>query len=126
MNNSGLDGRGLSVCWNPDCRCRRLLPKSRRLPFSGFLPLDVSSPAVGDIFKSGLCRCVRCRGSQSSFSNLSITSPTSQFILQPFHRFTFITVHSPTLPLLQLSHSSLIFIEQFWARWPWSIGVLES
>ena len=57
MNNSGLDGRGLSTCWNPDCRCR-LLPKSRRLPFSGFLPLDVSSPAVGDIFRSGRCRCV--------------------------------------------------------------------
>ena len=48
FNNSGLDGRGLSVCWNPDCRCN-LLPKSRRLPFSGFLPFDVSSPAVGDI-----------------------------------------------------------------------------
>ena len=48
LNNSGLDGRGLLVCWNPDCRCFRLLPKSRRLPFSGFLPLDVSSPAVGE------------------------------------------------------------------------------
>ena len=48
---------------NPDCRCR-LLPKSRRLPFSGFLPPDVSSPAVGDIFRSGRCRCVRCSGSQ--------------------------------------------------------------
>ena len=46
LNNSGLDGHGLSVCWNPDCRCRRLLPKSRRLPFSGFLPLDVLSPAL--------------------------------------------------------------------------------
>ena len=64
LNNSGLDGRGLSVCWNPDCRCHRLLPKSRRLPFSGFLPLDVSFPAVGDILGSGSCRCVRCRGSQ--------------------------------------------------------------
>ena len=53
LSNSGLDGRGLSVCWNPDCRC--LLPKSRRLPFSGFLPLDVSSPSVGDIFRSGRC-----------------------------------------------------------------------
>ena len=66
LNYSGLDGRGLLVCWNPDCRCRRhLIPKSRRLPFSGFLPLDVSSPAVGDIFRSGRCRCVRCRGSHS-------------------------------------------------------------
>ena len=64
MNNSGLDGRGLSVCWNPDCRCHRLLPKFRRLPFSGFLPLDVSSSAAGHILRSGYCRCVSCRGSQ--------------------------------------------------------------
>ena len=41
-----------------------------------------------------------------SFSNLSITSPTSQFILQPFCRFTNVTVHSPNLPLLHLRHSS--------------------
>ena len=70
-NNSGLDGRCLSVCWNPDCRCRRILPKSRRLPFSGFLPLDVSSPAVGDIFRSGRCRCARCRGSQRTVGQRS-------------------------------------------------------
>ena len=41
-----------------------------------------------------------------SFSNLSVTSPMSQLILQPFHRFTNITAHSPTLPLLFLRHSS--------------------
>ena len=40
---------------------------------------------------------------QSSFSNLSVTSPTSQFILQPFSRFTYVTAHSPTL---HLHHSS--------------------
>ena len=122
LNNSGLDGRGLSVCWNPDCRCRRLLPKYRRLPFSGFLPLDVSSPAVGDIFRSGRWRCVRCRGSFSkpfrhftyitahsptlpslylhhnSFSNSSVASPTSQFILQTFFRFSYVTGSSLTSP----------------------------
>ena len=36
-----------------------------------------------------------------SFSNL-----TSQLILQPFRRFTYVTAHSPTLPLLHLRHSS--------------------
>ena len=40
------------------------------------------------------------------FSNLSVTSPTSQLILQPFHRFTYVTAHSPTIPLLYLRHSS--------------------
>ena len=75
LNNSGLDARGLSVCWNPDCWCRRLLPKSRRLPFSGFLTLDVSSPAVGDILRRGRCRCVRCRGSlQRPLTKMSPTA----------------------------------------------------
>ena len=32
-----------------------------RLPFLGFFPLDVSSPAVGDFLRSGRCRCVRCK-----------------------------------------------------------------
>ena len=43
---------------------------------------------------------------KSSFSNLFVTSPTSQLILQPLRRFTYITSHSPTLPLLHLRHSS--------------------
>ena len=43
---------------------------------------------------------------QSSFSNLSVTSPTSQLILQPFRRFSYVTAHSTTLPLLHLRHSS--------------------
>ena len=43
---------------------------------------------------------------QSSFSNLSVTSPTSQLIIQPFHRFTYFTAHSPTLPSLYLRHIS--------------------
>ena len=41
------------------------------------------------------------------FSKLSVTSPTSQPILQPLRRFTYVTAHSPTLPLLHLRHSSL-------------------
>ena len=41
-----------------------------------------------------------------SFSKLSVTSPTSQLILQPFRSFTYVTAHSPTLPLLHLRHSS--------------------
>ena len=43
---------------------------------------------------------------RSSFSNLSVTSPTSQLILQPFHRSTYVKAYSPTLPLLHLRHSS--------------------
>ena len=42
----------------------------------------------------------------SSFSNSSLALPTSQLILQPFRRFTYVIAHSPTLPLLHLRHSS--------------------
>ena len=42
---------------------------------------------------------------QSSFCNLSVTSPTSQLIVQPIRRFTYVTAHSPTLPSLHLCHS---------------------
>ena len=41
-----------------------------------------------------------------SFSKLSVTSSTSQLILQSFRRFTYVTAHSSTLPLLHLRHSS--------------------
>ena len=44
----------------------------------------------------------------NSFSKLSVTSPTSQLILilQAFHHFTYVTGHSPTLPLLYLQNNS--------------------
>ena len=41
-----------------------------------------------------------------SFSKLSVTSSTSQLILQPFRHFTYVTVNFPTLPLLHLRDSS--------------------
>ena len=44
-----------------------------------------------------------------SFSNLSVTSPTLQVILQPFRHFTYVTGHSPTFPSL---HSTLQLILQ--------------
>ena len=37
----------------------------------------------------------------NSFSNPSVALPTSQFILQPFRCFTYVTAHSPTLLSLQ-------------------------
>ena len=56
-------------------------------------------------------RIIWLENKQSSFfnrslSNLSITSSTSQLILQPFCRFTYVTAHSPTFPSLHLHHSS--------------------
>ena len=46
-----------------------------------------------------------------SFSNPSVASLMSQFILQPFFRFSYVTptsssAHSPTFPSLHLRHSS--------------------
>ena len=43
---------------------------------------------------------------ECSFSILSVTSSTSQLILQPFRRFSYVTAHSLTLPMLHLRHSS--------------------
>ena len=48
----------------------------------------------------------RLENALCSFSNLYVTSHMSQLILQPLRRFTYVTVHSPTLPLLHLRHSS--------------------
>ena len=42
----------------------------------------------------------------NSFSNPIVALPTSQLILQPFCRFTYVTTHSPTLLLLHLCHTS--------------------
>ena len=49
----------------------------------------------------------------SSFSNPSVSSPMSQFILQPFFRFSYVTTsslkssaHSPTYSSLHLCHNS--------------------
>ena len=41
-----------------------------------------------------------------TFSNPSVALPTSKFILQPFFRFSYVTVHSPTFPSLHLRQSS--------------------
>ena len=54
---------------------------------------------VGEVMES-------LENEQSSFSKLSVTSPMSQLILQPFPRFTYVIAHSPTLALLHLHHSS--------------------
>ena len=68
-------------------------------------------------------------------AELIVTSPTSQLIFQHFRRFPYVTVHSPSLPLLLLCHSSFsnpsvasptsqLILQPFrcftyfiWARW---------
>ena len=45
-----------------------------------------------------------------SFSNLSVTLPSSQLISQPFRRFTYVTAHSQTLLLLLLRHRIFTYV----------------
>ena len=45
----------------------------------------------------------------ASFSNPYIASPTSQLILQPFRRITYVTAHSTALPLLHLHHRDFTY-----------------
>ena len=52
-----------------------------------------------------------------SFSKLSVTSPTSQLIIEPFRRFTYVTAHYRILPSLYLRHSS--FSNTFFASPTW-------
>ena len=69
-----------------------------------------SQPSIVSLFRAAVTILVHPRASipyaLCSFSKLSVTSPTSQLILQPFPRFTYVTTYSPTLPLLHLRHSS--------------------
>ena len=46
------------------------------------------------------------KATESPFSNLSVTLPTSQLVFHPFRRFTYVKAHSPTPPLLLLRLSS--------------------
>ena len=46
----------------------------------------------------------------SSHCKLTFTSPTSQLILQPLRRFTYVTAHSLTLISLLLRHRLLIYV----------------
>ena len=74
------------------------------------------------------CSCARKNG-RSSFSNRSVTSPTSQLILQPFRRlptsqltlqpfrcFIQVTAHSPTLLSLLLRHRLFTYVTRRAAR----------
>ena len=73
---------------------------------------------VTERLENELCYEYNCE--LCSSSNISVTSPTpqlilqpsvalptSQLILQPFRHFTYVTTHSPTLPSLYLRHSSI-------------------
>ena len=79
-------------------------------PFRCFTYITVHSPTLPLLhqrhssFSNPSVASPTSRALHCSFSNLSITSPTSQLILQPFRCFTYITAHSPTLPLLHLRH----------------------
>ena len=76
---------------------------SPTLPLLRLRHSSFSSPS----FASPKSEALHLRHVGCSVTNLSVTSPTSQFILHPFHRFTYVTAHFPTLPSLYLRHSSL-------------------
>ena len=61
------------------------------------------SSALSPSFQSLLLR-------HSSFFNPSLALPTSQLILQPFHWFTYVTAHSPTLLSLHLRHRIFTYV----------------
>ena len=85
----------------------KLYRKNRRFCFSLAAVFELYTERAQAVIKDGKRRGKKYSiFEQSSFSKLSVTSPTSQLILQPFRRFTYVTAHYPTLPLLHLHHSS--------------------
>ena len=78
-------------------------------PFRCFTYVTEHSPTIISLLlrhRLFTQRAVNAVQQQSSFSNISLTSRTSQLIRQPFRRFTYVTVLSPILPLHHLRHSS--------------------
>ena len=60
----------------------------------------------------------------SSFSNPSVTLPTSQLILQPFRCFTYVTAHSTTLVSFLLRHRLFTYV--IWrAAHAWQIKLIK-
>ena len=106
---------GFEVRWFKPCRVR-LIFSERKNPEDDFLREESKAVGKAELIlqhfrhftyvttHSPTFPSLHLR--RNSFSNSSVTSPTSQFILQPFRRFTYVTADSPTLPLLHLRHSS--------------------
>ena len=67
---------------------------------------EVTERSENQLFPTS--QALHLRPQQSSFSNLSVTSPTSELILQPFRCFTYVTAHYPTLLSLSLRHRLLL------------------
>ena len=65
---------------------------------------------VGEVPMTQVKQRKGCRMSGASFFNPYIASPTSQLILQPYSRFTYITAHSTSLPLLHLHHRYFTYV----------------
>ena len=96
------------ICPRTPCTSLSMLTKSAWISSCRGIQCDASALTAA---QGRLARWIKWRacdvgeakeGLESSFSNLSITSPTSHLILQPFCRSTCITAQSPTLPLLHL------------------------
>ena len=58
--------------------------------------------------KWGFVADINAHSAINLFSNPSVALPTSQLILQSFHYFTYVTVHSATLLPLLLRHKLLL------------------
>ena len=80
------------------------IPRGPSCPVMGIPLPSTSKPKAHGKFAS---LAFHARGAPALLIlHLSFTSPTSQLILQLFHRFTYVIAHSPTVPSLHLRRSS--------------------
>ena len=74
-------------------------------PFLHFTYVTTLSPTLPSLYLRHSSFSNPSVAELSSFSNISVTSSTSQLSLQPFRRFTYVTAHSSILPLMSWAHS---------------------
>ena len=84
-------------------KCIKLINRQISRPFSTELKKNFFVPFL---LMTALYYGASKAGALLILQPFRLSSPTSQLILQPFRRLTYITAHSPTLLLLHLRHST--------------------
>ena len=99
-----------------DLRSNYLFPSSARHRHSANR-VSVCNQSAQDLMlegiEEGMSQFITLRpkfSGVSSFSNPFVNSPTSQLILQPFRRFTYVKAHSPTLLSFLLRHRIFTYV----------------
>ena len=95
--------------------CRKSCDASEATKSWRMRPASISNPSSPHLNHSGLPHSPTLRPfiyitAACLFLQPFVPAPTSQLVLQPFRRFTYVTTHSETLPLLYLRHRHFTYV----------------